>query len=334
MPIITEPDGYNAEDVYVDIQAVLGIPLFLKCEGFNWAGSIKLKAAAEMVRLAESDGILRPGGTLVESSSGNLGVALSMIAASRGYGFICVTDPRCTMSARRMMESFGSQVQVVTEPAAEGGLLGARLRRIRELRDGDSSLVWLNQYANPANWLAHYRITGPAITAAFPELDVLFIGTGTGGTLMGCARYFREYERPVTIVAVDAVGSVTFGVPPALRMLPGLGMSVRSALVDESYVDDVVHVSEPDAVRTCRMMAARGFLLGGSTGSVVSGASRWLANYSGGEDLTSIAISPDLGERYLTSIFHPGWVREHIADFNEPDADDWDPLPGLPVSGQ
>jgi cysteine synthase A len=316
MPIVTEPYSYSAEDVYVDLRPVLGTALFLKCEGFNFAGSIKLKAAAEMIRVAESCGILTAGCTLVESSSGNLGVALSMIAASKGYGFICVTDSRCNTSARRIMESFGSQVQVVTEPLAAGGLLGARLDRVRELCENDGSMVWLNQYANPANWQAHYRVTGPAIASAFPDLDVLFIGTGTGGTLMGCARYFRDQQRPVTVVAIDAVGSVTFGGPQSPRMIPGLGMAIRPPLLDESFVDDVRHVSEADGIRTCRAMAARGFLTGGSTGSVVSGASRWLADHRCDDSLTCVAISPDLGERYLASVFHPGWVREHIGDIN------------------
>jgi len=321
MPIVAAPYGYSAEDVYVDLRHVFGRSLFLKCEGFNFAGSIKLKVAAEMVQAAEADGVLRPGCTLVESSSGNLGVALSMIAASKGYGFICVTDSRCNLAARRMMESLGSQVQVITEPDAEGDLLGARLHRVHELCERDDRLVWLNQYANPGNWQAHYRITGPAIATAFPDLDVLFIGTGTAGTLMGCARYFRQrMRRPVTVVAVDAVGSVTFDTPSARRMIPGMGTTVRPQLLDESYVDDVLQVSEPDTIRACHAMASRGFLFGGSTGSVVSGALRWLADQGQGDRLTSVAIAPDLGERYLDSVFRPEWVREHFGDVHhEPD---------------
>ena len=206
---------------------IFGHSLFLKCEGFNFAGSIKLKAATEMVEAAERDGDLRPGSVLIESSSGNLGVALSMIAASKGYGFLCVTDSRCNLSARRLMEALGSRVHIIAEPDPVGGLLGARINYVRGLCASDDRFVWLDQYSNAGNAGAHYRRTGPEIARSFPELDVLFVGAGTTGTLMGCARYFSEWHRQVRVVAVDAVGSVTFGGPPSRRMIPGLGTSVR-----------------------------------------------------------------------------------------------------------
>ena len=203
------------------LSRTFGRSLFLKCEGFNFAGSIKLKAATEMVEAAERDGVLTPGSILVESSSGNLGVALSMIAANRGYGFVCVTDSRCNLSTKRMMQALGSQVHVITEPDRVGGFLGARINYVRALCASDDRYVWLNQYYNPQNWKAHYRKTAPAIARQFPQLDVLFVGAGTCGTLMGCARYFQEWHRPVRVVAVDSVGSVTFGGPAGRRMIPG-----------------------------------------------------------------------------------------------------------------
>jgi len=187
VPVITSPLGFNEDELYVDLRSIFGQSLFLKCEGFNFAGSIKLKAASEMVDAAERDGLLGPGSVLVESSSGNLGVALSMIAASKGYRFVCVTDNRCNLSTRRLMEALGSRVHIITEPAANGGFLGARIDYVRALCASDHRYVWLNQYANPNNWKAHYRTTAPAIAAAFPRLDVLFVGAGTSGTLMGCA---------------------------------------------------------------------------------------------------------------------------------------------------
>lgn len=121
MTIISTPQGFNEEELYIDLEPKFRRPLFLKCEGFNFAGSIKLKAAKEMVEAAERDGVLTAGSVLVESSSGNLGVALSMIAASKGYGFLCVTDSRCNLSTRRLMQAFGSQVHVITEPDSVGG---------------------------------------------------------------------------------------------------------------------------------------------------------------------------------------------------------------------
>jgi N-(2-amino-2-carboxyethyl)-L-glutamate synthase len=307
--IISTPQGFNEDELYVDLEPTFGQSLFLKCEGFNFAGSIKLKAATEMVEAAERDGVLMPGSVLVESSSGNLGVALSMIAASKGYGFLCVTDSRCNLSTKRLMQAFGSQVHVITEPADVGGFLGARINYVRALCASDDRYVWLNQYANPQNWKAHYRRTAPAIARQFPQLDVLFVGAGTCGTLMGCAHYFREWHRSVRVVAVDSVGSVTFGGAPGRRMIPGLGTSVRPAMLDESYVDDVVCVEEADTIRTCHRLAGRGFLFGGSTGTVVSGAMGWLA-MNGSQDLTAVAIAPDFGERYLDTVYQDNWVQD------------------------
>jgi N-(2-amino-2-carboxyethyl)-L-glutamate synthase len=309
MPVITAPHDFNEDGLFVDLRPVLDQPLFLKCEGFNFAGSIKLKAAVEMVQAAEQDGALTPDSIIVESSSGNLGVALSMVAASKGYRFVCVTDSRCNLSTRQLMEALGSQVHVITTTAVEGGLLGARLDYVRALCASDDRYVWLNQYSNPGNWQAHYRTTAPAILRQFPELDVLFVGAGTTGTLMGCARFLREWHRPVRIVAVDTVGSVTFGGPSGRRMIPGLGTSVRPPLLDESLVDEVIRVDEAAAIRTCHRLAGRGFLFGGSTGTVVSGAVDWLARH-GSRPTTAVAIAPDLGERYLDTVYQANWLRD------------------------
>ncbi|TDD88145.1 2,3-diaminopropionate biosynthesis protein SbnA [Actinomadura darangshiensis] len=314
MPIITSPQDFNVDDLYVDLRHVIERPLYLKCEGFNFAGSVKLKAAAAMVEAAEREGALTPDSIIVESSSGNLGIALSLIAASRGLRFVCVTDPRCNPASMRVMRALGAEVRVVSGTDANGGYLGGRIEYVRELCASGGEYVWLNQYANRNNWLAHYRGTAPSIDREFPDLEVLFVGAGTTGTLMGCARYFREHDRPVTIVAVDAVGSVTFGGVPERRMVPGLGTSSRPALVDESYIDDVVHVPETDTIAAVHALAARGFLFGGSTGTVVSGASRWLDEKYPGEDPVAVAIAPDLGERYLDSIYEEGWLRRHFGD--------------------
>lgn len=307
MPVVTAPHGYNEDQLYVDLRPAMGHPLFLKCEGFNFAGSIKLKAATEMVEAAERSGTLKPDSVLIESSSGNLGVALSMIAASKGYRFVCVTDRRCNLTTRLMMEALGARVHIIEEPDPVSGLVGARINYVRAVCAGDDRYLWLNQYSNPSNWMAHYRRTAPAIARQFPQLDVLFVGAGTTGTLMGCARFFRQWHRPVRIVAVDAVGSVTFGAAPGPRMIPGLGMSTCPPLLDQSFVDEVVHVEEADTIRACHRMARSGFLFGGSTGTVVSGAARWLARHDT-RKLTAVAISPDLGERYLDTLYQTNWL--------------------------
>lgn len=313
MTIISEPHTFNEDDLFVDLRRTFGLPVYLKCEGFNFAGSIKMKAATEMVEAAERDGTLQPDSILVESSSGNLGVSLSVIAASKGYQFLCVTDSRCNLSTRLLMEALGSQVHVVSEPDPVDGLLGARLAYVRGLCAADARYVWLDQYSNVGNWGAHYRLTGPAIARNFPKLDVLFIGAGTTGTLMGCAKYFRRHHPSVRIVAIDSVGSVTFGGPPSRRMIPGLGAGIRPPFLDESYVNDVVLVEEEETIQACHRLARRGFLFGGSTGTVVSGAQTWLERH-GNPDVTAVAVAPDLGERYLETIYQATWVKALYGD--------------------
>lgn len=308
MPIISAPQSFNVDNLYVDLVPSLGLPVYLKCEGFNFSGSIKQKAALAMIETAETTGVLDDA-ILVESSSGNLGVAIAMITASKGYRFLCVTDIRCNPATRQIMELLGAEVHTITEPDPKGGFLGARLDHVQRLCSSDSRYIWLNQYVNANNWRAHYRSTAPHIAADFPNLDILFIGAGTTGTLMGCARWFKQHRPHVRIVAVDSVGSVTFGGPPATRLIPGIGAGVRPPLLDESFVDDVVQVPEIETVRTCHRLVAQGFLFGGSTGTVVAGARRWFDDHPG-HDLNAVAIAPDLGERYLDTVYHPAWVRD------------------------
>lgn len=314
VPVITSPAELIHNDVYIDCRELTQTPLYLKCEGFNFAGSIKLKAAAEMVAAARRDGRLTPDSVLVESSSGNLGVALSVIAAQERIPFLCVIDGKCNAATRRLMTALGARVHVVTRPTPDGGLLGARIAYIEELCARDSRYVWTNQYANEANWRAHYRYTAPMITQRFPDARALFIGAGTAGTLMGCARYLREIGSHTRVVAVDVAGSVSFGGPAGPRHIPGLGMAVAPPLLDPSYLDGVVRVDELETVRMCRRFARGGYVIGGSTGTVVRGAQQWLAeNGAGG---VAVAISPDLGERYLDTIYDDEWTRERYGSLD------------------
>ncbi|MFG1650207.1 2,3-diaminopropionate biosynthesis protein SbnA [Micromonospora sp. NPDC049275] len=286
--------------------------LYLKIEGLNPAGSIKFTAARGMIEAAERDGLLhadpaRPPSRLIESTSGNLGVALAGLCAARGYALTCVVDPNTNRAAIATMRSLGAEVEMVTERDANGGFLGSRIAHLRARLAADPGLVWLNQYANPANPAAHADRTAPEILGAFHRVDYLFIGTGTGGTLMGCVQAFHRHSPHTRIVAVDALGSVTFGAAPATRHVPGLGTSRRPEIVDVCAPDDVIHVAEADTVTECRRLArSTGLLAGGSTGTVLA-AVRRLSTVIPAR-ATVVAISPDLGERYLESIYDDEWI--------------------------
>ena len=311
MNVITTAEEFHVEDLFLDLTEMVGQELFLKCEGFNFAGSIKLKPAIEMISALEREGRIDSGSVLVESSSGNLGVALAIVAAARGYSLVCVMDCNSNRATRRVIEALGARVMVVNTPDPVTGWLGARFNQVRELCHQDERCVWLNQHANRFNWMSHYWTTAPAIERCFADLDVLFVGVGTSGTLMGCGRYFKERRRGVTIVAIDTVGSATFGGESGPRLIPGLGASVRPALLEDGYLDDVVHVEEAATIVACRSLAARGFLLGGSTGTVVAGAQAWLQLH-GRPGLRCVAIAPDLGDRYVETIYDDAWVDAHF----------------------
>jgi N-(2-amino-2-carboxyethyl)-L-glutamate synthase len=329
VPVVTAPEQFHEDALFVDVQRQTGHRLLVKTEGLNFAGSIKLKAAVSMVDAAVETGELRPGMTIVESSSGNLGVAISLIAANRGLNFVCVTDDRCNPATVRMMRAVGATVHVVTEPDPVDGYLGARLRFVRNLaQHGD--VLWLNQYANEANWGAHYRRTAPSILREVPDVDVLFVGAGTTGTLMGCARFMRDATAGrVRVVGVDSVGSVTFGTEAGPRHVPGLGAGVRPEMFDADVLDDTVLVPERDGVRFCRQLARTGFLFGGSTGTVLAGAVSWLAQHDPSRCLTSVAIGPDLGERYLETVYDDSWVAGHFGDLATASTDETPTLDSL-----
>jgi 2,3-diaminopropionate biosynthesis protein SbnA len=283
--------------------------VYLKLEGLNPAGSIKLKSAMSMVQDAEQRGVLRPGATVIESSSGGLGIALAMMLADKGYRFICVTDPNISPMSRDVMVAMGAEVVEVDRRDAAGGYLGSRIDYIEQRIAADPTLVWLNQYANPANWRVHDQRTARAITAELSKVDYLFVGIGTSGTLMGCINHFREVSPETTIVAVDTLGSVSFGHLPGPRYIPGVGASRRPEIFRQELVDEMMVVPEPEAVRTCRWLAARyGLFAGGSTGTVVSALLRRAQDLPHGSCV--VGISPDFGDRYASTIYDDAWVTE------------------------
>ncbi|MCQ8186829.1 2,3-diaminopropionate biosynthesis protein SbnA [Streptomyces rugosispiralis] len=287
------------------------IRLLLKIEGFNPAGSIKLKTAIGLVEDAERWNLLRPGGHIIESSSGNLGVALASVCAARGYRFTCVTDPNTSPQNAALIRTFGARVVVVDKKDANGGYLQSRIDYIHDRLRDDPALFWPNQYANEANPRIHRDRTAAAILDEVPEVDHLFVGAGTTGTLMGCAAHFREHSPRTRIVAVDTAGSVTFGYPPGKRHLPGLGASRKPELCDPRLVDDIVIVPEAEAVRMCRTIASsRGIATGGSTGSVLAAVVRRGPALPPGS--TVVAIAPDTGDRYLNTIYNDAWVEERF----------------------
>jgi N-(2-amino-2-carboxyethyl)-L-glutamate synthase len=289
---------------------IAGAEVLLKLEGLNPAGSIKIKTAVALVEGAELNGRLRPGQSVIESSSGNLGIALCQVCSAKGYPVTVVTDPNTNPACVRAMAALGANVIVVTDRDANGGFLGRRVEYIQRALRRDPQLVWLNQYANPANAAAHRDRTARYIHRELGSVDVLVVGVSTTGTLMGCLAYFREHSPSTRIVAVDTAGSVIFGQPPAPRHIPGIGASRRPELfVDAPDLDKVI-VPEARTIAMCRRIAREyGLLIGGSSGTVLAGLDLIAATVPAGARV--VAISPDFGDRYLHTIYDDEWAAAH-----------------------
>ena len=302
--IIESPLDLVFRDLFYRLRAFAGRhDVFLKLEGFNVTGSIKIKTALGLLEDLEKRGLANPSETvIVESSSGNLGLALSLLCATKGYRFICVTDPNANHSSVREMELYGAEVIVVSDRDSAGGFLGTRLKVIDNILCSDPNAVWLNQYANVANKNVHAEQTGNEIAAEFDKVDWLFVGTGTTGTLCGVSERLRQEFPSIKIVAVEPVGSVTFGGKPGRRTIPGIGTSVRPKLADLLDPDRVVEISEEETIDSCfAFVRDYHLLVGGSTGTVLAAVQRLAPEFSFGE--TIVAISPDLGERYLDTVY-------------------------------
>ncbi|MEU5839559.1 2,3-diaminopropionate biosynthesis protein SbnA [Streptomyces diacarni] len=295
-------------DVFIKLDGfVPGFDTNLKVEGLNPTGSIKLKTARLLLERAECSGVLCSGNRLIESTSGNLGIALASLCASRGRHITLVTDPNANPRSVQYMKALGADVVVVRAKDQNGGYLQTRIDYIRNRLAADPDLYWLNQYANSANTQAHSTGTAQEILRHFGPPDWLFVGVGTSGTLMGCVEHFRKAGAPTRIVGVDAEGSVTFGGPAGTRRIPGLGASRRPEIFRDSGHFQKVLVAETDTIRTCRRVALdHGLLVGGSTGTVLA-AIRALRDQIP-EGSRVLAISPDLGDRYLDTVYDDEWV--------------------------
>lgn len=288
------------------------VDVWAKLEAANPGGSAKDRTALAMVEDALTSGRLAEGGRIVESSSGNLGLALSMIAAARGLRFTCVVDPRTNEATRVAMTRLGAEVIAVEEPDERtGDWLAARLARVERLCAEDPAAVWLDQYSNPAALRAHRDGTMREIVTALDPVDWLFVATSTTGTIGGCLARIRGDGLATRVVAVDAEGSVLFGGRRGERRLPGYGAGVVPALAEHAAPDEVVRVTDLAAVAACRALArGEGILAGASSGAVCAALSSRLADIPSGSRV--VLIFPDGGGAYADNVYSDRWVADTL----------------------
>ncbi len=312
--IVESPLEIIFRDLFYHLRAFAGgHDVFLKLEGFNVSGSIKIKTAIGLIEDLEQRGIAKPGETvIVESSSGNLGIALSLVCAIKGYRFICVTDSNATRANIRGMELYGAKVCVVDDRDSDDGFLANRFKLINRILETEPHAVWLNQYDNIANKNVHAEQTANEIARTFSTVDWVFAGAGTTGTLAGISEQLRRTYPKVKIVAVEPEGSVTFGGRPGRRNIPGIGTSLKPKLADLVAPDRVVAIDEATTVEACLSFVRDYHLLvGGSTGTVLAAIKTLAAEFQPGD--TIVAISADLGDKYLDTVYNPSWVETAIA---------------------
>ena len=272
--------------------------IYGKYEATNPGGSVKDRIARAMLDAAEKDGSLKPGGTVIEPTSGNTGVGLAMLAAARGYKMILVMPETMSIERRKLAASYGAQI--VLTPGKDG-MKGA-VAKAEELRQETPGAIVAGQFVNPSNPQAHYETTGPEVWADTEgTVDFIVAGVGTGGTISGTARFLKEKKASVRGLAVEpAESAVLEGKPAGPHKIQGIGAGFVPKTYDASVVDEVVPVASATAIDTKKRLAADyGLLVGISSGAAVAAAVE-LAKRPENAGKVIVAILPDTGERYLS----------------------------------
>ena len=273
--------------------------VLIKLEYFNPAGSVKDRAALSMIEEAERQGKIRPGALIIEPTSGNTGIGLAAVAASRGYRTVFVMPETMSVERRKLLAGYGAQI-VLTEGSR--GMAGA-IAKAEELEKENDNAVVLGQFVNSANPDAHYRTTGPEIWEDTEgTVDLFIAGVGTGGTITGTGRYLKEQNPDIKIVAVEPAGSpVLSGGKAGPHGLMGIGAGFVPEALDTGIYDRICTVAEEEAYEAARLLARReGILTGISSGAALHAAIKE-AMLSENEGKTIVALLPDTGERYLST---------------------------------
>lgn len=280
--------------------------LYIKLEQFNPNFSIKDRTALGLIQKAFESGRLKPGGTVIESTSGNLGKSLSMLSASMGFHLIVVVDPKVSKNSLNWFKAFGAEVEVVDIPDASGGYQAARIERVKHLLKAHPGAYWTNQYDNPDNPRYHESVTAKEFFDA--PVDMLIGSVSTGGHFGGISKGVKAVRPRIKCMACDVVGSAIFGKPFHPYLLNGLGLGWRAENTDLEAFDFLNSVTDQNAISLCRLLARdTGLLLGGSSGVVIFSALMALQL----NDVQSVmAIAPDSGINYLEQFYDDDWLAE------------------------
>ena len=280
----------------------LDTPIMAKVEFFNPGGSVKDRVALAMIEDAEEKGVLKPGATIIEPTSGNTGVGLALVSAVKGYHLILTMPETMSVERRNLVKAYGAEVRLTSGAEGMAGAIGMAER----LRDEIPGSVILQQFENPANPACHYATTGPEIWRQTDgKVDIFVACVCTGGTVSGIARYRKERNADIKVYGVEpATSAVLNGRPAGPHKIQGIGAGFVPATYDGSVVDEVLAVADDDAIRTGRELAVReGLLVGISSGAAVCAATL-LAKRPENSGKRIVTLLPDTGERYLSTVLY------------------------------
>lgn len=280
----------------------LETPVIAKVEFFNPGGSVKDRIALAMIEDAEQKGILKPGATIIEPTSGNTGVGLALASAVKGYHLILTMPETMSVERRNLVKAYGAEVRLTP---GKDGMAGA-IRAAEELRDSIPGAVILQQFENPANPARHYATTGPEIWRDTDgQVDIFVAGVGTGGTVTGVAKYLKEQNPAVRVVAVEPKSSAVLnGGQSGSHKIQGIGAGFVPNTYDASVIDEVFDVDNDDAIRTGREVAQQeGLLVGISSGAALYAAIE-VAKRPENKGKKIVVLLPDTGERYLSTVLY------------------------------
>lgn len=290
--------------------------VYAKLEMQNPGGSTKDRTSLLMLSKAMEDGKITDNTTVVESSSGNMGIGLAQACRYLDLGLIVVTDPNINQHTLDILKAYGARIERVSQADTNGNYLKRRLQRVQEILNSTPQSYWPNQYANTFNPAAHLKTMEEIVRACSDPPDYLLAATSTCGTIMGCATYAKNNRLSTKFVAVDAAGSVIFGQHGKNRLIPGHGAGRKSDLLDESLIDHVLNITDKECVIGCHELLNReAILAGGSAGAVVIAAKKMQSIIPKGS--TCALIFSDSGERYLDTIYNHKWVKNHFGHIAE-----------------
>jgi cystathionine beta-synthase len=297
-----------------------GVNVYAKCEFMNPGGSIKDRIGYWLINDAEKRGALKPGGTIVESTSGNTGFGLAIASAIKGYKCIFVLPDKMSEEKIKNLRAFGARV-IVTPTAVEPEDPRSYYSVSKRMAEETPNAIYINQYNNLANRECHYNTTGPEILKQMPDIDVFIAGIGTGGTITGVGTYLKEHKPDIEIIAVDPEGSIVQEmfqtgenkVPAKTYVMEGIGEDFIPENYDFTKYDDVVQVGDKETmVMTRDLLVKEGIFSGMSSGAAVVGANRWIA--AQGDRLKGkniLIVLPDSGNRYLSKVYDDDWMEEN-----------------------